>query len=178
MRVTRRLIPFVAAALFLAICVGTVAAATVTWTKADMVAAVRALGYPKPHARKVTCKAVGPAFRCNATYRRKRVFYAQGQGPGGWLCAGAKLSACKTLPRGFLAKDAIPAGLTLDAMVSTSAVGYIQDKYGIASGSTQRSQGCTPAGTNTWTCPFTYPSATITITYKTARGGWIVIGSG
>jgi hypothetical protein len=73
-----------------------------------MATAMKALNYPKAGAVKVGCRTSGAAFQCKATYRHHRVrrFYAEWASAwgdrGGFICAGAKLSACKTLRHGFV----------------------------------------------------------------------------
>jgi len=153
------------------------------WTPKAMTMAVKAVGYPRPHAKRVTCRGLGVAdsagrfsgFRCVAIYRRRptrRVFYMAAT-LGGWLCAGPRLATCKTLRHGFVATDMAPYGVAAEASVSAS--GYAENKYGVTS--TERSASCTPAGTLSWSCPFTAPAATITVTYRPVKGGWLVSAS-
>ena len=174
--------PRLRTAIVVAACLATLsgvasAASPTAWTSKDMTAAVKALRYPKPGAVKVTCRPVGHAFRCAAIYRRKprtRRFYAEGTALGGWICAGPTVATCKLLRRGFVAASMAPYGVAAEASVSAS--GYAENKYGVSS--TERSASCTPAGTLAWSCPFTAPAATITVTYKPVKGGWLVSATG
>ena len=149
----------------------------IAWTKKDMTTAVRALGYPKPHPKKLTCKGLGSpdslgrygAFHCVATYLRRpkhRSFYIEGRGEGGWLCAGARLATCKLLGRGFVTTAAISAG-GINAAADVAARGYMTNRYG----SYQPTGFCQTAGTLKWTCGFT--TATVALTMKTAKDGYL-----
>lgn len=161
---------------------GTAGAAAATgpnvpWTRADMTAAAKAIGYPKPHAKKVACRGLGgpdsanryAAFHCVAIYTRKpahRGFYITGRSQGGWLCAGARLATCKLLSRGFIAKDTITASIN-DA-ADLAARGWMTNRFG----SYQPTGFCQPAGALKWTCGFT--TATVTLAMKTAKGGYTI----
>lgn len=156
------------------------AAPTVAWTKKDMKTAVRAIGYPKPHPKKLACKGVGAAdttgrfssFRCTATYKHHshRRFVIAGQGEGGWLCAGRTLMGCKLLRHGFVTTAETADGL--EGSAELAAVGYMQNRYGITS--PYRTGLCTQAGATAWTCGYktTDTSAVnVTITFKRVKGG-------
>ena len=73
-----------------------------------MATAMKALNYPKAGAVTVGCRTSGAGFQCKSTYRHHRVrrFYAEWASAwgarGGFICAGAKLSACKPLRHGFV----------------------------------------------------------------------------
>ena len=174
--------PFFAgiAALMLA---ATASAATVPpqWTPKDAAAAVKALHLNRPHAKTTTCKGLGAPlngmyakFRCRTLYphHRRRTLYLQGRAEGGWLCAGTTMTGCKLLNRGFVSTGQAARYNGLDEYVTLSATGYAEN-HGDANPT--KTASCTSAGTNTWTCGFA--SGTVTITYKTVKGGWLVTGS-
>lgn len=146
------------------------------WTTKDMTAAVRAVGYPKPHPVKLACKGVGPAtgaaydsFRCTATYRhhiRKR-FVIAGRGEGGWLCTGTTISACKTLKHGFVTTGQVATLKSLGAAADLAARGYMTNRFG----GYQAVHFCEQTGETTFSCPFV--GETVTITMKAAKGGYV-----
>jgi hypothetical protein len=112
-----------------------VAAPPMSFSLKDMKAAIRALGYPRPHAKKLTCKGVtlsgGVAylsFKCVATYRNhpQRRFVAAGRGEGGWICAGKRLSTCKVLSHGFVSTAYASNQAELGGAARFAAEGYIQ----------------------------------------------------
>lgn len=147
------------------------------WTRANMTAAVKAVGYPKAHAKKLTCRGIGladssgryNAFRCTAAYRHHRIrrFYAAGRGEGGWLCAAATLSGCKLLRHGYITT----ATMNLGGAIDIAARGYMTNHYG-----SYQVAGFCRGGPPVWTCPFT--NTTVTITTKAAKGGWVTTGTG
>lgn len=112
-------------------------AAGTAWTRKDMTAALKALGYPKPHPVRLACQGASTQVsltswspvRCVATYRhhRRRVVSAQWRGGGGWICAGAKPATCKILRRGFVPGDI--AGGQPDGAAALAAVGYMANHY-------------------------------------------------
>lgn len=153
------------------------AAGTGAWSVKDMKAAVRALGYPKPHPTKLACRGT-TTFRCVATYRhhRRRVFYAQWQSMGGWLCAGAKVSNCKLLRHGFI--PTADTGGSLPGAAQFASRGYMAIHYNdpqpfVAS-------PCPQTGVpSTWT--FCYKldvgSVSVTITLKRVKTGYVTTAS-
>jgi hypothetical protein len=172
----RTIVIGVAALVFAA----TASAATPTggWTKPDMKTAIRGLGYPKPHPKKLGCRAAGStAFRCVATYRRHRHRRFVIGGTGVWLCAGKTLDGCGWLRHGFVTNTQLEqhyAGHLATAALF-AARGYMAIKYGITY--TTSAPGGGQTGPMTWTYSY-YTSDTttvlITITLKQARGGYVV----
>ena len=154
--------------LFAGILITLVIAGTAEATTAgkDMAAAMRALHYPKTGALKVGCHTVGTtsgSFHCKATYKHHhtRWFYAKWAVEGGWVCAGTRLTGCRTLRHGFTRTA------TNDA-ADLAARGW--------DGNTGQPTGfCQPAGTLKWACGFT--TGTVTITMKKARGGYTITAS-
>ena len=152
----------------------------VPWSTKDMKAAVHAIGYPKPHIKKLSCKGSGAtssgqfaSFRCNATYprHRHRVFFIEGQGEGGWLCAGKTLAGCKVLRKGFVTMAAVNAEGLPDA-ADLAARGYMTNRYG-----GYQAQGfCKQKAALSWSCPFV--EATVTLTLTSARGGYVMVAAG
>jgi hypothetical protein len=128
----RTIVIGVAALVFAA----TASAATPTggWTKPDMKTAIRGLGYPKPHPKKLGCKAAGStAFRCVATYRHHRHRRFVIGGTGVWLCTGKTLDGCNWLHHGFVTSTQLEqhyAGHLATAALF-AARGYMAIKYGI-----------------------------------------------
>lgn len=179
-----KLIPLVIA---VAVFAGTAAAAgtPVAWTKKDMTTAIRAIGYPKPHAKKLACAGLGmrdtagryTSFRCVATYthHRRRVFYTAGIGEGGWLCAGKTAAGCKLLRRGFVTTAEVAVQSSLGGVADTAARGYLVDHdmfpYQVV-------HFCQQDG-SAWSCPFTVNNqpVTVTISLAKAKGGYVVVGS-
>jgi hypothetical protein len=156
------------------------------WAKSKMLTALRALGYPKPHPLKLTCKDppqgrdVGIAsFACTATYKHhvRRRFVAAGQGEGGWLCAGKTLAGCKLLRRGFVTTAAAAVYPSLSGAAQIAAEGYLADHDQFPY---QVVHFCTQASASSWSCPFLVNNApvTVTISLKKAKGGYVVSGSG
>jgi len=169
------------AALVLA---GTAGAATPTtsWARKDIYSAVKAIGYPKPHPKKLGCHGIGvadstgghTAFRCTATYthHRRRMFVIGGIGEGGWLCAAKTLAGCKLLRKGFVTSAEVSADGSMGAAADLAARGYMVNHYG----SYQATGFCKQQGSSTWACGFT--TATVTLTITRARGGYVIKGSG
>lgn len=155
---------------------GSAAAATQTgWTTRDARNAARALAYPKPHAKKITCRGA-TVFRCNAVYRHARRRFVLGPGTeGGWTCAGRTLHTCHVLTKGFLASRQVTAMGGLTAAAGYSATGYIQEHY--KNVVPEQAGGCNPFGSSAYTCAYSTPAVTVTITYKHVTGGWLVKGS-
>lgn len=150
---------------------------TVAWTRTDMTTALRAIGYPKPHPKKLACKGIGPAdatgahtsYRCVATYKHHRHarFYAGGAAEGGWLCAAKTLAGCKFLRKGFVTTGALTADGSMGAAADLAARGYMQAHYGTYT----VTHFCEQTSSSTFSCPFS--TATVTITFKQAKGGYI-----
>lgn len=157
----------------------------VAWTKKDMTAAVRAIGYPKPHMRKLACKGVGPAdsagghttFRCTATYRhhRRSRFYVGGRGEGGWLCAAKRLAGCKLLRHGFVTSAQIVTLQSLGAAADLAARGYLTNR----DETYQVVHFCEQTSSSAFACPFTVndSSVTVTVSFKRAKGGYVISAS-
>jgi hypothetical protein len=105
------------AALTIALLSATIASAAgpvVSWTVKDMKAAVRALGYPKPHPTKLACrghKGQFTSFRCVATYRHRapRLLRAVASRWAAGCAPAETLTGCKLLRRGFV-PTAAPKG--------------------------------------------------------------------
>lgn len=109
-----------------------------SWTLTDMKAAVRAVGYPKPHPVKLGCKGLGAAtsagytlFRCTARYRHqvRRRFFIEGQGEGGWLCAGKTLDGCTLLRRGFVTNAQVTHDGSVAFAAQLASRGYMANVY-------------------------------------------------
>lgn len=159
---------------------------TVAWTKKDMTTAIRGLGYPKPHPRKLTCKGLGvpdtvnryPEFRCVATYRhhRHRRFYTAGRAQGGWLCAGKTVAGCRLLRRGFVTSLEIARLGSQAATAGESAKGYLinHDQFPY-----QVVHFCTLSDASTYSCPFSVNDVpvTVTMTFRKASGGYVTSAS-
>lgn len=144
------------------------------WTKRerDMTTAVKALGYPKPHPKTLTCKGT-TAFRCKAVYRHHTVkrFAATWQGEGGWICAGTKVSTCKLLRHGYATGQAA-------AVAELAAQGWFENKYKIPQPFV--SSPCTQTGTLTWQCGWYVTdtsAATVTLVLKAVKGGYLTSAS-
>lgn len=163
------------------ILVGTVAAAAgqAEWTPKDARAAVRALAYPKQHPRTVGCRGLGPtvaggvygSFRCRTTYRhsRRRTFYLVDDKTG-WVCAGAHISGCHILPRGFVSTAEVARlGGFAESATQTSGA-YVLAHYNMEA----VGDGCTQTGPRVWSCKFSSPAVTVTLTYKKVKDGWTV----
>lgn len=151
----------------------------VPWSTKDMKTAIRAIAYPKPHPKKLACKGSGAttsgefaSFRCVATYRHHRHhrFSIEGQGEGGWLCAGKTLATCQLLRRGFLTSQAVNIQ-GMGPSVDLAARGYMANKYGAY----QAKGFCKQTTSSTWTCQFV--EATVTLTVKAARGGYVEVAT-
>lgn len=155
----------------------TAAAAQPGWTSRDAQAAARALAYPKPHAKKVTCHGSSLSFRCNAVYRhhRHKTFVLAAGTEGGWTCAGRTIHTCHVLPKGFLSSTQVTGMGGLEAAAGYSATGYIQEHLKVAQ--PQQAGGCNPIGTSAFTCGYSSPAVTVTITYKHVKDGWLVTGT-
>ena len=147
------------AALILA---GAAAAANPAYTARQMQDAARALSYPKPHPKKITCKG-GPVFRCKAVYRKGRRSFVMAAGlQGGWICAGRTLHTCHVLRKGFLPTAWVTGWGGLEAAATYSANGYIQRHYnGVTP---QQAGGCNPFGADGFTCAYSIPSVIVTVT--------------
>jgi hypothetical protein len=145
-----------------------------TWSSKDMSAAMRTLGYPKPHALKLTCRG-HVAFRCVALYRhhRHRVFYALGQATGGWICAGKSVLACGVLQHGFVPTHVFAANGGGQGSAEFAAVGYIEIKYGVSN--PVATHPCASTSALKWSCD--YAIATVTISFKKTRAGYILSAS-
>lgn len=164
---------------------GTAAAAgpIVPWTAKDMKTAVRGLAYPKAGAKKLACRGLGTttqagwfsSFRCVATYRhhRRRVFYTQGQGLGGWICAGPTLATCKVLRHGFVTSGQAANGGTA-VWAQLAARGFVENRYSVAS--TVVTSPCRQSGTNSWTCGYGVAAGdvTVTVSLKAVTAGYVV----
>jgi hypothetical protein len=159
-------------------------APTVPWKARDMVTALRALAYPTAHPRKLTCRKSGPrGFRCAAINRRRQVFYTRGRGLGGWICAGKRPTSCSVLKHGFASTSMVAGWLdgSLATYAKLAAKGYVQNKYDLADPQSP-SRTCDPweRAANSFVCEFDYNQEVfpIIITFKPAKGGWIIAGSG
>ena len=157
------------------------ATSSVGWTTQDMKTAVRGLGYPKPHPKKLACKTLGiDAFRCVATYRHHRHTRFTVTGKGAWLCATKTAASCGWLRRGFVTTRQIDQryGGTLAGAAQFAAKAYMSIKYGINYLTTAPGGGQT--GPTTWTFSY-YTSNTstvlVTIAAKQAKGGYVITGS-
>lgn len=95
---------------------------------------------------------------------------------GGWTCAGRTLHTCHVLPRGFLSPAQISGMGGLEAAAGYSATGYIQEHY--AGVTPEQTGGCNPFGASSYTCAYSTPEVTVTVTYKHVKGGWLVTGAG
>lgn len=152
---------------------GAAVAAPAVWTARDAQAAARALAYPSPHARKVTCHATGVAFKCAAVYGRhhQKTFVLAPGTEGGWTCAGHTLHTCHVLRKGFLSATQVTGMGGLQAAAGYSATGYLQEHASV----TPESAGpCSPAGPSSFRCPYSTPQTTVTVTYKRVKDGWVV----
>lgn len=174
-------LPLVAAALVFTASAAASSPST-PWTTKDMKTAIRAIGYPRAHAKTLICHGQGTAdtvgrftsFRCVATYRRRphrRVFYTAGQGEGGWLCAGKTLAGCVLLRHGFVTTSQVKTLPSLGAAADLAARGYMQNHYG----GYQVTHLCEAASSSTWSCPFS--QATVTITFRAVSGGYVTAGA-
>lgn len=171
-----------AASLFFA-ATATAAGPSVGWSKKDITTAMRGLGYPRPHPKKLTCSSItgSEAYKCVATYahHRRRRFVTGGVAQGGWLCAGKTLAACNTLRHGFVATDQL-SGSTADAVHGAAVIasrGYMKIRYQMPS--PNQSAPCTGSGA-TWTCSYYVTDTStvaVTITLKTAKGGYVTAAS-
>lgn len=167
-----------AAVLIFATSAASAAGPVVSWTTKDMKMAIRALGYPKAHPKKLACKGSGAevgnlSFRCVGVYRHhlRRVFYTQGQGEGGWICAGKTLAGCKVLRRGFVTSQQVGLLGSHAAVAGQAARGYLQDR-----GQTYIvTHFCTASGSS-WSCPFVVDGAQVVVMVglASARGGYVV----
>lgn len=176
------------AAITIALLSATIASAAgpaVSWSVKDMKTAVRGLGYPKPHAKKLVCRGLGTAaggqfdsFRCVATYthHKRRVFYTAGRGEGGWLCAGKTATACGLLRHGFLTTAAASVYPSLAGAAGVSAEGWLADH---GKSPFQVVHFCEATTPTTFSCPFTVNNVTVTVTIglKKTTGGYVVSGS-
>lgn len=143
-----------------------------------MTTAIRAVGYPKPHPKTLTCKGA-TAFQCKAVYRHHRVkrFAATWQGQGGWICAGARVSTCKLLRHGFATTAQVTAN-TAQGVAELAAVGYMQNVYDVQI--PNRYGPCTQNATISWTCGYYVTDtsvAMVTVSLKNVRGGVLISGS-
>ena len=160
-----------------------------------MQTALRAIGYPKPHPKKLTCKGrIVPAptnlsvkiqvFICKATYRHGHhsKFMAAGDGVGGWICAGRDLRTlyCRVLKQGFVTTRQVGPSKDLQPSAARAGLGYM-DVRGHNTPNAVVVDPCTATATMAYTC--VYKSAqgsniTVTISFKTAKGGYLVTGTG
>jgi hypothetical protein len=160
---------------------------TVPWTRADILAAVRALGYPSGLPRRLACTGMGAAdtsgryasFRCKATYghHRSRRFQIAGQGEGGWLCAGKTIAGCKLLRRGFVSRATVGSE-GFDAAANSAARGWMTNKYGTYQ-VTHYCTASTSTSSSSYTCDFHVSSAKITValTFIVAKRGYLLTAS-
>lgn len=149
----------------------------VVWSKKDMTTALRAIGYPRPHARKLTCSG-HTSFRCVALYRhhRRRVFRTQGRGEGGWICAGKRVATCKILRHGFV--TTANASLGLEGASEITSTGYLQDRYGVIN--TYRAGPCSQTDSTAWSCPYHWTgdsTLVVTVAFRHAQGGYVTTAS-
>lgn len=172
------------AALILAASASAATTPTVAWSKKDIQAAARALSYPKPHPKKLSCRGRGDgsggryvSFRCVATYRHHRQtrFLVGGIAVGGWLCAGK--AGCKPLRRGFVTTAAADMAGSLGAAADLASRGYLASHNQIPY---QPVHFCEQTGASVWACPFTIGDServTVTVRLKKAKGGYITSAS-
>lgn len=159
--------------------IASAAGPNVAWSKDDMKAAIRAIGYPRAHPLTLYCQGFEPSadryasFRCKETYASypARVFYIQGQGLGGWLCAGSTLDGCKLLGHGFIAADAVSAQ-GLPGAVSEASKGWMSDHYFPY----QIKGACKRTAALTWSCPFV--GHTVTLTLRKVSTGYVSSATG
>jgi hypothetical protein len=163
----------------------TAATQPTSWSLKDMKTAIRALGYPKPRAKRLTCtkfSAAGPggqysAFRCSATYpkHRRARFVTEGVGEGGWLCGGKTLAGCKLLRHGFVTTAAVSAD-GIAAAADLAARGYLFDHDQFPY---QVVHFCVQVGSTAWSCAFTVNNAplSVSLSFKKARGGYVISGT-
>lgn len=159
---------------------------SVAWSKKDMTTAVRGLGYPKPHSKRLVCKGLGAsaggrhtAYRCVATYthRRHRRFVIGGEAMGGWLCGGKKLASCAPLKHGFVTNTQLSQDDLgeLSAAAGFASRGYLQMKYRVST--TYPKGSCSQAGASAWSCPYNWTNdstMTVTVSFKHAKGGYAI----
>jgi hypothetical protein len=154
---------------------GAVGVRPVSYAPAMMKKALKAIGYPRTHLRKLTCRGVGApvngrywSFRCAArwSHRGRRAFYAAGSGYGGWLCVGSSSSGCKVLRRGYLTEG-----------VGQAAVGFMQNHFGFVDPERWTGTCSPPAGTASNVEVFCFANGAATaplevgISLSGARGG-------
>lgn len=156
------------------------------WSLKDMKTAIRALGYPKPHAKRLACTkfvAAGPggqysAFRCSATYRKHRRarFVTEGVGEGGWICGGKAVAGCKLLRHGFVTSAAVTADGSIAAAADLAARGYLVDHDHFPY---QVVHFCVQVGSTAWSCAFTVNNApvSVSLSFKKAKGGYVISGT-
>jgi hypothetical protein len=156
------------------------------WSLKDMRTAIRAVGYPTPHAKKLVCTESGvpvgsggrySSFRCTATYSQHRSkFVVAGVGEGGWICGGRTFSGCKLLRHGFVTTGAVDAGGSMAAMADLASRGYlaVHDQLPY-----RPVRSCKKSGSSTWSCAFTVNKArvTVSLSFKRASGGYVVGGT-
>jgi hypothetical protein len=185
----RRLgIVIVLAAVFTATAAAT--AGSPRWSARGMIIAMRGLGYPTPHALKLSCKGLGTGtegryayFLCKATYRHSapRRFVAAGHSVGGWVCAEKPGAGyCIPLRHGFVVMTHTKAANELKARAVLAASGYVENHYGIANASPSGPCVQKASDGTKWTCPYLSnrgPVMEITISLKAARGGYITTGT-
>lgn len=180
-----RLILSVSAIFASAAVIGSAAAAApqAEWTTKDARAAVRAVGYPKPRPRTVTCRGMGTVgagavygeFRCRTTYRRgHRVFYMFDDSTG-WIVAGPHKTGARQLRKGFVATGELARIGGFAQSATNAATAYIQRHYNVFD---PAGTGCTQAAPGRYVCAYTTPAVTVTVTYRHVSGGWTLTGTG
>jgi hypothetical protein len=179
-----------------ALVVGVVASSSsagtpVRWTQKNMLSALRAIGYPKPHPKKLTCKArIVPAptnlsvkiqvFFCTATYRHGHRLKAvvAGDGEGGWICAGKTLGFCRVLSHGFVTTSQVGPSHDLQAAAARAGLGYMDVRHNTPNAGVV--DPCATTAAMTYSCVYSGPQSNITVTlvFKKAKGGYLVSGTG
>lgn len=177
--------PRLRTAIVVAACLATLsgvafAGLATAWTSKDMTAAVKVVGYPKPHAKRVVCRGTSAQLslttwtpvRCVATYRhhRRAVFTARWQGGGGWVCAGKTAATCKLLRHGFTPtalSDGQPAWVA-----QMASIGYMANHYNAPQ--PFRNRDCPTATPPAYSFCYRLDtgSVDITVTVKQARAGY------
>ena len=167
-----------------------IARPTFPWHPKDMEIAIRALGYPRPHPRTLSCKGQGhntygryASWKCHATYAhgKPRTFVMGGEAAGGWLCGGKTLRSCRLLQHGFITNSWAQEEQQFGGFASVASLvsfTYLQSHDGIDD-PVGTDTPCPQSGTAAWSCSYNTPSGeiTVTISFKKAKGGWITTGS-
>lgn len=137
------------------------------WTPRTAETAARALGFPTRHPSKVTCRGVGApsnglywSFKCRRGHHR----FTIASDSTGWVKANGRY-----LSRGFVSTGELRRLGGFSQSAPDAAGPYVLRKYG-----TVGSFNCTNPAGHQWTCVFQSPAVTVTITYRKAKGGWLL----